>query len=508
MNERMPHDAVAESAVLGGILLNNGLISEAEQDLAASDFYLDGHRHLFEAMLDLHRQGTPIDEITLTDKLKSKGCPDHYSSITFLASLIDGVPRTDTNKHYIRIIQKHAKKRFVIRALNDVLNDLLENRCDADSAVQNILQEFRMRNTNELRAIEAVDLASQELPTDLLSLPLLGYEGYIIQGWSHLLAGYPKAGKTELLFDSAIEWARRGVRVLWLSEEGERVWQLRLVRCGNIPRGLELAFALGSRRDDLLLFASNSLAQVIIVDTVRNLFRLGSEIDNSEITQRLSAWEAALQEKTRIYVHHERKGGGAHGEGIAGGGAFLGVVDRAIELLRDSHANNRRRLVVHSRITEADDLVYERTVDGELRALGNPALLAVDEVSKRVFDVLMVDEWLKTQDVLELLGEPKVSLPQLRKALNKLIETGYVVRDPAEEKAGATYRYLLTGMEGGPEDKGDENKKNLPETIRDDRFRSGLAPHTLKRRESENLPETEVSNGFRSGLGSDEGVLA
>jgi DNA repair protein RadA/Sms len=48
--------------------------------------------------------------------------------------------------------------------------------------------------------------------------------------------------------------------------------------------------------------------------------------------------------KTLIFLHHERKGGGQHGEGIAGGHAALGVVDVGLELVRDPNHANRRVL--------------------------------------------------------------------------------------------------------------------------------------------------------------------
>ena len=63
---------------------------------------------------------------------------------------------------------------------------------------------------------------SGEIP-ELTRLPLLG-EGDnspFIKGWSHMLAGYPKTGKTELLARMTAEWSNTGLKVVYLTEEPE-----------------------------------------------------------------------------------------------------------------------------------------------------------------------------------------------------------------------------------------------------------------------------------------------
>ncbi|MBI4320361.1 MAG: hypothetical protein HY675_17870 [Chloroflexi bacterium] len=135
--------------------------------------------------------------------------------------------------------------------------------------------------------------------------------------------------------------------------------------------------------------------------------------------------------------------GGEHGHAIAGAGAFLGVVDRAIELTFDPHDKKRRQLTVHSRVTEAPDLLYE-LVDGELKALGEPDQVGFAEVKNHVLDTLNNEDWRSTQDVMGLLDEPRPSLRQTRDALTALFEAGAIERDPKDTKKGATYRWRVS----------------------------------------------------------------
>ena len=62
----------------------------------------------------------------------------------------------------------------------------------------------------------------------LESLPVLGQERVIIENCSHILASFPKVGKTTLLVDSTLDWARSGKRILYLTEESPFQWKLRV----------------------------------------------------------------------------------------------------------------------------------------------------------------------------------------------------------------------------------------------------------------------------------------
>ncbi|MBI4497072.1 MAG: primase C-terminal domain-containing protein [Chloroflexi bacterium] len=279
------------------------------------------------------------------------------------------------------------------------------------------------------RKMAAADvLASAGSGTALNSLPLLGQGGYIIEGWGHLLSGYPKAGKTELVAACVREWLHTGVSVVWLTEESQAVWAARLSRWPTVPDGLSLVFGLGADPAALLALAAQGDEEVVIVDTIRNLLQM-DEADNTAISRGLAPWEAQLAGKTRIYVHHQRKAAGEHGQAIAGGAAFLGVADRAIELRFDTHEKNRRRLVVLSRIADAPDLLYEPSTDGSLKALGDPAAVALEALQGRLRASLSL-EWQTTREVHSALGDPQPSEEQVRQGLLALAQAGGAERPP------------------------------------------------------------------------------
>ena len=55
-------------------------------------------------------------------------------------------------------------------------------------------------------------------------LPILGADGHIVHGWSHLVAGWWRLGKSELLAAAILPWLRRGLLITWVTEEADSIW--------------------------------------------------------------------------------------------------------------------------------------------------------------------------------------------------------------------------------------------------------------------------------------------
>ena len=290
-------------------------------------------------------------------------------------------------------------------------------------------------------------IASAEHASDLPMLPMLGQRKYLVEGWSHLLAGYPRSGKTELLFRAIREWLDEGHSVVYLTEEPRSIWEQRLRHRQDDWSNLQVVFALGTPPEVLFRRAFEGGEEIVIVDTLRNLLNLRDETDNSEVARVLNPWVAGSRrtEKTLIMAHHMRKGGGQHGEGISGGHALLGVFDIALELGRDDHHAARRTIKGYARLIETPEMVYERSEDGTFRALGDPEQLRLSEVRDRV-EAVLSDDWGKTKDVLEALDEPRPGQEQVRLALGALARAGMAERDPPIEQdaPGKTHRWRRT----------------------------------------------------------------
>lgn len=128
----LPNDVGAERSILGAILLDNSLCDEVETLIAVDDLFLDSHRRILSRMLFLRHQGQPIDEITLPDALRRTSEFEQIGGLTYIASLIDGVPRTDTIEPYAEIVIRKSKARQHITAANLTLSEAFDDPDDPE----------------------------------------------------------------------------------------------------------------------------------------------------------------------------------------------------------------------------------------------------------------------------------------------------------------------------------------------------------------------------------------
>ena len=83
----LPNSAEAERAILGAILLDNGLISQAIEQLKAEDFYVPSHRRIFLAMIALFERGAEINAILIGEELRKENALESAGGFTFITNL-------------------------------------------------------------------------------------------------------------------------------------------------------------------------------------------------------------------------------------------------------------------------------------------------------------------------------------------------------------------------------------------------------------------------------------
>jgi len=309
------------------------------------------------------------------------------------------------------------------------------------------------------RIVRADQLAALGAASPLTFLPLLGVSGYIVPGWSHLIAGFPRTGKTHLLLQMVREWATAGVPVLYITEESEPLWALRLGPIdGDWRRAVHLCFALGVAPSAVREVAFERSEHVVVLDAIRNVLLLQDENDNSAVARAITPWirGARSTDKTLIALHHTRKSGGTGGEGIAETHALMASFDVVIELQRDEHAERRRVLRTYARVISPPELVYEMTKGGTLAVLGALSELALDALRQRL-RTSYTSEWQKTSELRAALGEPAPSSEHLRRALLLEVGAGLIQRNPpveAGDARGRSHRWRLAPTDRVPTEEG------------------------------------------------------
>ncbi|MDP9321372.1 MAG: bifunctional DNA primase/polymerase [Chloroflexota bacterium] len=209
-------------------------------------------------------------------------------------------------------------------------------RAEARESAANTSSALRWFSAAELAA-EAVDYVLPE------GLPVLESRSLIFPRRSHILSAPPKAGKTTVLLQSIPEWCAAGQRVLYMTEEAKDIWLGRIKSWSTIPQSLDVVFALGQDPDELLRLAYGQPHDITVLDTGRSLLQFEDENSNSEVAARIRPWTEGqiATGSALILALHARKGGGSHGEAVAGAGAFLALVDIVLELRWGSSKERR-----------------------------------------------------------------------------------------------------------------------------------------------------------------------
>ena len=71
--KKMPASIEAEQSVLGSILIKPDCIGTVTSILTAEDFYIEEHKQIFTAMIDMFLSSRQIDPVTLLNTLVQSG---------------------------------------------------------------------------------------------------------------------------------------------------------------------------------------------------------------------------------------------------------------------------------------------------------------------------------------------------------------------------------------------------------------------------------------------------
>ena len=215
-----PNSIEAERSVLGAMLQDANAVMQAAEALTAEDFYQPQHRELFDAMMKLFREQTPVDLITADSELSRRGTLEGVGGTAYLIELSQYVPTTANVKAYITLVAEKSTLRRLIHAsqeisqecfsqqspLQETLNhaekaifDIVMKRSSGDTLVhvKNVLYNT-YANIEELSKLKG---RVSGVPTGFTALDnmLTGLHG----GELVILGARPSMGKTSLAMNIA-----------------------------------------------------------------------------------------------------------------------------------------------------------------------------------------------------------------------------------------------------------------------------------------------------------------
>jgi replicative DNA helicase len=122
------------------MLVSETAVAAVAERLAARDFYSEVHRIIYGAMMRLYSRGDPIDQLTLTNELRSVNEFDRVGGRPYVFQIVESVPMAANAGRYADIVRGKALLRAVIDVGSRITEDAFrepENVSEAlDSAEQ------------------------------------------------------------------------------------------------------------------------------------------------------------------------------------------------------------------------------------------------------------------------------------------------------------------------------------------------------------------------------------
>ncbi|MBP3291435.1 MAG: replicative DNA helicase [Clostridia bacterium] len=215
----MPNNVEAEQNVLGALLIDDKMADVIMPTLAVEDFFVSQNRIIYAAMRELVERSSPIDTVSVADKLELQGKLDEVGSIDYLNSLAMGVVSSANAKYYADIIKRDSLTRKVISAGNDILEYAYtcEDGADALGKAEQLVFKIAEEKTDKAltHAKEALATAFQNIqdaqagntPSNLIFTGFTNLDRKtkgLKPGDFVILAARPGVGKTALALNIAV----------------------------------------------------------------------------------------------------------------------------------------------------------------------------------------------------------------------------------------------------------------------------------------------------------------
>lgn len=234
-----PHNEEAERNLLGSIFLDNRVLDRTAGEISHEDFYFESHRHIYQAMVELHKRREVIDTVTLRDMLEAKGLIESIG-YTYINALTQDVPSAAHSDYYAQIVTRRSKIRDFISTAGSLIDEAYRGISDFEAfmsrADARLARATRISDhAKEVLHIEHGATAAMALLKERLSNgdSLLGLStgiraldrltGGLINSRLWVIGGRPGMGKTALATTIQANLAKQNIPSVYLSLEMDGV---------------------------------------------------------------------------------------------------------------------------------------------------------------------------------------------------------------------------------------------------------------------------------------------
>ncbi len=250
-----PHSIEAEQSVLGAMILDKDAITEVTDVIKTDDFYKEGHRIIYGAILSLYNRNEPVDMVTMSDQLIQDAMLESVGGLDYLSHLTSAGVVTTNARHYAMIIEEKAILRRLIKASSEIIEQGYDSKkADAllEMAEKSIFDISQNKNREGLESIKDVLFVAYEniekmyghdggltgITTGFIDLD--GKTSGLQRSDLILVAARPSMGKTAFSLNLCQNVALKGkgvVAIYSLEMSNEQLVQRMLSAESHIPLG-------------------------------------------------------------------------------------------------------------------------------------------------------------------------------------------------------------------------------------------------------------------------------
>lgn len=225
---KIPYNAEAEKAVIGGIFLKQNVVEEITSILSPEDFFNAELKKIYSSVLQLHNNNKPIDPIIVLEGDKSIKEDTFYD-------VIESIPTAANITEYAHIVKNKSKLRGLQNTATKIIemtsNDMIIPDEIIDKAEALVFDISKKNKTKDVLSIK--ELLGEEYQrleeiyrnADLYSGITSGYPSLdkMISGFNPsdliIIAARPSMGKTAFALNTAFNAANAGKSILIFSLE-------------------------------------------------------------------------------------------------------------------------------------------------------------------------------------------------------------------------------------------------------------------------------------------------
>ena len=103
----------AEQFVIGSMLLDQEAIGVASEQITGDDFFNKQYGIVFDAIVEMHKEGKPIDIDSLQSHLQEKAASKEICRLEYLQDVLGALPTSANIKYYAGIVAEKSLLRKV-----------------------------------------------------------------------------------------------------------------------------------------------------------------------------------------------------------------------------------------------------------------------------------------------------------------------------------------------------------------------------------------------------------